>query len=306
MTTLAVGVIGVGRLGSIHAAIYAGLRGVRLVGVCDIDRARAEAAARQTGAMVFTDYRRLLPHVQAVSVAVPTTLHYAIAADCLRARRHVLIEKPITDRVADADRLIRLARRLRRVLQVGHVERFNPSVRLVQRLARTPRFIEVHRLGPYPYRSTDINVVLDLMIHDLDIVRALIRAPLRRVDAVGVRVLSASEDIANARLVFANGAVANLTASRVTTESLRKIRVFQANAYLSLDYAARRLTIYRLNGRTIRHRTVIVGGRQPLQAELAAFVRVIRTGGRPPVSAQEARQALALATRIEAQMRRRA
>ncbi len=304
MTKLAVGVIGVGRLGSIHAEIYRDLRGVRLAGVCDIDPTKAEAIGRRSGATAYTDYRRLLPHVQAVSIAVPTTLHYPIAAACLQHGIHVLIEKPITDRVAHADRLLALARRHRLVLQVGHVERFNPAVRLMRRIARRPRFIEVHRLGPYPYRSTDISVVLDLMIHDIDIVRALVGAPLRRLDAVGVRVLSDSEDIANARLIFANGAVANLTASRVTTETLRKIRVFQSNTYLSLDYAARRLAVYQLDGRRIRHREVAVAGPQPLQAELAAFISAVRSK-RPSVGpAEEARDALAIAKQIEASIRR--
>src|SRR3990167_363386 len=211
---------------------------VRLVAVCDIDAAKAKALAVRLVTKAVEDFRQLLGRVDAVSIAVPTSLHAAIGRVCLEAGVHVLMEKPLCTRLADADALTRTAARRRVTLMVGHVERFNAAIRAALQRLRHPRFIEVHRLSPYPFRGTDVSVVLDVMIHDLALLLAIVRSPVRRVFALGVPVLSPSEDIANARLEFASGCVANVTASRISDEALRRIRVFQEDRYLSIDSKA--------------------------------------------------------------------
>ena len=299
-----VGVVGVGHVGSRHAHIYAAMPGVRLAAVCDIEADRARRLARSLGCRAFTDARELAGAVDAVSLAIPTSLHAAVGLNLLTHGVHLLIEKPIATTVADADALIREAARRACVLQVGHVERFNAAIRAAMRHLRHPRFIEVHRLSSYPFRGTDVSVVLDVMIHDLDLVRLLVGSPVRRVDASGVPVLSRSEDIANARLAFASGCVANLTASRISQEPIRRIRVFQEHSYLSIDYRAQTVELARRIGRTIRRVRLPVNQRPPLQEELASFIRSIRQQRPPAVSGEEARAALALALRIERAMRR--
>ena len=251
MSRMRVGVIGAGHVGAIHARIYAQLPEAELVGVCDIAPERAQAVAGPWGATPYPTVRRLLPHVEAVSIAVPTAEHFRVAKACLARGIHVLLEKPITRTLAQADALLALAAQHQAVLQVGHVERFNSAFQGIASILREPRFIECHRLGPYTQRGTDVGVVLDLMIHDIDIVLWLVRSPVTRIEGVGVNVLSASEDIANARLTFANGAVANLTASRVTPEALRKIRLFQQETYISVDYAAQAAKIFQRRNGTI-------------------------------------------------------
>ena len=302
---LRVGVIGVGHLGSRHAEIYAGMPQVRLVAVCDIDAAKAKALAVRLGTKAVEDFRQLLGRVDAVSIAVPTSLHAAIGRVCLEAGVHVLMEKPLCTRLADADALIRTAARRRVTLMVGHVERFNAAIRAALLRLRHPRFIEVHRLSPYPFRGTDVSVVLDVMIHDLDLLLAIVRSPVRRVFALGVPVLSPSEDIANARLEFASGCVANVTASRISDEALRRIRVFQEDRYLSIDSKAQTVELAQRRGRRIERVQLPVTPGQPLQVELAAFVRAVLARRHPPLSTTEARNALALALRIERTMRRR-
>jgi predicted dehydrogenase len=302
---LRVGVVGVGYLGSRHAQIYAAMPGVRLTALCDINAARAKGLARTLRCRALTDYRALHGVVDAVSLAVPTTLHAAIGQDLLSRGIHVLIEKPIATTLAGADRLIRTATRHRVVLQVGHVERFNSAIHTAIRRLAHPRFIEVHRLSPYPFRSTDVSVVLDVMLHDLDLILMLVHARLTRVAALGVPVLSTSEDIANARLEFASGCVANLTASRISDETIRRIRVFQEDSYLSIDYQAQTVELAHKTGRTIRRVQLPVNRRPPLQEELASFVRSIATKRPPVVSGQDGRAALALALRIEQTMRQR-
>ena len=312
---LRVGVIGVGHLGSRHAEIYAGMPQVRLVAVCDIDAAKAKALAVRLGTKAVEDFRQLLGRVDAVSIAVPTSLHAAIGRVCLEAGVHVLMEKPLCTRLADADALIRTAARRRVTLMVGHVERFNAAIRAALLRLRHPRFIEVHRLSPYPFRGTDVSVVLDVMIHDLDLLLAIVRSPVRRVFALGVPVLSPSEDIANARLEFASGCVANVTASRISDEALRRIRVFQEDRYLSIDSKAQTVELACLRrgrgrqaqrrGRRIERVQLPVTPGQPLQVELAAFVRAVLARRHPPLSTTEARNALALALQIERTMRRR-
>ena len=303
---LRVGVIGVGHLGSRHAEIYAGMPQVRLVAVCDIDAAKAKALAVRLGTKAVEDFRQLLGRVDAVSIAVPTSLHAAIGRVCLEAGVHVLMEKPLCTRLADADALIRTAARRRVTLMVGHVERFNAAIRAALLRLRHPRFIEVHRLSPYPFRGTDVSVVLDVMIHDLDLLLAIVRSPVRRVFALGVPVLSPSEDIANARLEFASGCVANVTASRISDEALRRIRVFQEDRYLSIDSKAQTVELAQRRGRRIERVQLPVTPGQPLQVELAAFVRAVLARRHPPLSTTEARNALALALQIERVIRRRA
>ena len=302
---LRVAVVGVGHLGSRHAQIYASMPGVRLAAVCDSDAARARALARTLGCRAATDIRDLLGSADAASLAVPTSLHAAVGLPLLRHGIHLLIEKPITTTLAQADALIRTAKRHRCLLQIGHVERFNAAIHAAMRHLTHPRFIEVHRLSPYPFRGTDVSVVLDVMIHDLDLLRLLVRSRVRRIDASGVPVLSRSEDIANARLAFDGGAVANLTASRISDETVRRIRVFQEDSYLSIDYKAQTVELARKRGRTIQRVNLPVNQRPPLQDELASFVRAVRARRAPLVSGEDARAALALALRIEQAMRRR-
>jgi len=300
---LRVGVVGVGHLGSRHAQIYASMPGVRLAAVCDIDAKRARAVARTVGCRVVPDALDLDGQVDAVSLAVPTSLHAKLGLSLLRRGVHLLIEKPIATTLAEADALIREARHRRVILQVGHVERFNAAIREAQRYLTHPRFIEVHRLSPYPFRGTDVSVILDVMIHDLDLILLLVRARVSRIDAVGVPVLSRSEDIANARVQFAGGCIANLTASRISDEPTRRIRVFQEDSYLSIDYKAQTVELATKRGRAIRRVHLPVNQRPPLQDELSAFVRAVRTGSRPLVTGEEGRAALALALRIERAMR---
>ena len=319
---LRVGVVGVGYLGSRHAQIYAAMPGVHLAAICDRDAARVRGLARTLHCKALTDYRGLAGLVDAVSLAVPTTLHAAIGQELLSHGMHVLVEKPIATTLAGADRLIRAAARHRVVLQVGHVERFNAAIHTAIGRLRHPRFIEVHRLSPYPFRpstdsgragvpsyvearGTDVSVVLDVMLHDLDLILMLVRARVARVAALGVPVLSASEDIANARLEFASGCVANLTASRISDETIRRIRVFQEDSYLSIDYKAQTVELAQRRGRTIHRVHLPVNQRPPLQEELTAFVRSIVNQRPPVVSGEDGRAALALALRIENTMRKR-
>ena len=309
-----VAVVGVGHLGSRHAEIYAGMPGVRLSAVCDIDPTRAAEVARAVKCQSTTHYRDLLESVDAISLAVPTSLHGSIGLNFLRRGVHVLIEKPIATTLAEADALIRAAARSRAVLQVGHVERFNAAIEAARDYLKHPRFIEVHRLSPYPFRGTDVSVILDVMIHDLDMLLLLVPSSVRRISALGVPVLSMSEDIANARLEFASGCVANLTASRISDESIRRIRVFQEESYLSIDYKAQTVELACLrrgrgrqahkSGRAIQRVQLPVNQRPPLQDELAAFIDAVRHRRQPPVSGADGRAALALALRIEQTMRR--
>ncbi len=302
-TPLRVAVVGVGHVGSLHAQVYAKLPSARLTAVCDLNRDRARHLAEQLGCCVVPNVQALKGLVEAVSVAVPTNAHYAVGRQLLEAGIHVLMEKPIAPSLREADQLLRLARRKRVVLQVGHIERFNAAIQSAKAYLTHPRFIEVHRLSPYPFRGLDVSVILDVMIHDLDLILALVRSRPVRVEAVGVPVLSPGEDIANARVVFASGCVANLTASRISDESMRRIRLFQEDCYLSIDARQQTVEIARKIGRAIRRRTLSVNQRPPLDDELAAFLHAVATNRRPLVSGEEAREALALALRIERAMR---
>jgi predicted dehydrogenase len=303
--SLRVGVVGVGALGQHHARVYAELGEARLVGVHDIDRARAESVAARHGCRVFDDAATLAAEVDALSVAVPTEAHHAVCAPLLDAGRHLLVEKPITATLAQADDLIARAAGRGAVLQVGHVERFNPALDILRRAVARPRFVEAHRLGAFSPRSLDVDVVLDLMIHDLDIVLWLDGSDPVQVDAVGVPVLTPRVDIANARLRFASGLIANLTASRVSADRVRKFRVFAHRTYVSVDLAAREARVYTLvegageEGRPdIAVEETVGQAEEPLRRQLASFVKAVAEGSAPQVSGQDGRRALALARTI--------
>ena len=304
---LRVAVIGVGHLGKHHARLLGQLDGAQLVAVVDPARERAEAAAEATGARVLTDHRALIGEVDAVTVAAPTEAHHDIALDFLRRGTSVLVEKPMTRTTAQAEALIAAAAAAGATLAVGHTERYNPAIATVMPFVTTPRFIEVHRLGVFPDRSLDIDVVFDLMIHDLDIILALVKSEPVSIEAVGVPVLTDKFDIANARLRFATGCIANVTASRISKERVRKIRFFQPDAYVSIDYAEQEVEGYRLLRRQ-GERPQIQGGKlpvtreEPLKRELADFVRAVRDKRRPLVSGEDGLRALKLAQAIADKM----
>lgn len=298
-------VIGVGYLGRFHAQKYAALPGVELVAVVDANPAARAAVAAELNTTGLADHRELLGRVDAVSIATPTPLHHAIARDLLAAGVHVLVEKPITTTVAEARELIELAAAHRRVLQVGHLERFNSAVQAIEGVVSRPRFIESARLAPFKQRGTDVSVVLDLMIHDIDLIQSVVRSPLVAIDAIGSSVFSDDLDIANARLRFESGCVANVTASRVSLKTERKLRLFQDDAYLSIDLQQKILTVIRKGAAapagelpqvSIDERTYEQGDALRLQIE--AFVASIRTGQAPLVGGEEGLAALATAIRI--------
>ncbi len=296
---LNIAVIGVGRLGSLHARTYTEIPNINLVGVCDIKRQRAQQAASECATEKFLDYRKLLGRQpDAVSIAVPTSLHYEIAREALMQGIHVLVEKPITKTLKEADALLKIARNRNLILQVGHVERFNAAVEAIQKLPARPLFIECHRLGPYYPRVADVGVVLDLMIHDLDIILGMVKSKIKKIQATGVKILTPHEDIANARITFTGGTVCNVTASRVTEKSMRKIRIFQQNAYISLDYVNQSALIYRKQKGKIRKRLIDIQKQQPLKKELFSFTECLRKKRRPLVSGREGRQALKAALTI--------
>jgi predicted dehydrogenase len=298
MKTLRVGVVGVGHIGSNHARLYAELGAAKFSAAYDVDLARGRRIAGKYGALAAKSLKEFAEMVDAASVATPTNTHYEIAKELLAGGKHLLVEKPIAENTPHASELAKIAARKGLILQVGHVERFNPVLAALEARLTHPRFIEAHRLSPYPDRSTDIGVVLDLMIHDLEIILHLVRSPIQNIDAVGVPVLSRSEDIANARLRFEDGCVANITSSRISPERMRKIRVFQEDAYLSLDYQNQSGEIYRrVDGKIARSEVEIEHG-EPLKRQLAAFIECARTGRQPKVSGFQAAAALELAVEI--------
>ena len=305
--SLRIAVVGVGHLGRHHARILSALPGAELTAVVDTNRARAEEEAALHGTMPLFDARELLGRVDAVTVAVPTELHRDIALPFLESGVPVLVEKPMARSLAEADDMIGAAAKGRAALAVGHTERFNPAVAAAGPLLVDPRFIEVHRLGTFPDRSLDIDVVFDLMIHDLDVVLSIVRAEVESIEAVGVPVLTDRVDIANARLRFSNGCIANLTASRISRDRVRKIRFFQPSAYLSIDYAAQKVEVWRLvkgggAGPSIQGRELPVSNEEPLQRELADFIDAVVSGRAPLVPGTEGRRALQLATEITDRM----
>jgi predicted dehydrogenase len=331
-----VGVIGTGSLGKEHARLYAELAqagACEFAGIYDSFGENAQRVGEKLGVKVFASIPELTAAADAFSVVTPTVTHHAITRDLLAQGKHVLVEKPMTERADQAAELVHLAQQNKLVLQVGHVERFNPVFDYLQKVATHPKFIETHRLSPYPARSIDIGVVLDLMIHDLDVVLAFVNSPVVSVDAVGIPVLSSTEDIANVRLRFENGCVANLTASRISPERMRKIRVFsggESTSYVSLDYRAQQGFIYRLAksgeeessllkkllsssdstivsefaGKKIVREPVPITKEEPLKLELQHFVACVREQQQPRVSGESAKRALDLALEITEQITR--
>jgi predicted dehydrogenase len=309
-----VGVIGVGHLGYHHARVYSQMPGVELVGVSDTNEKQLEKVTADFATEGFLDYEELLDRADAISVGVPTSLHYAVGRRCLEADVNVLREKRMCAELAAADELVELAQKKQLTLQVGHVERFNGAVRKLAEVIKKPRFIECHRLSPYQSRGDDVGVVLDLMIHDIDIVLSLVRSSVEEFHAVGVPVFSPHDDIANARILFANGCVANLTASRVSVDKMRKIRIFESDAYISVRYDDPEVKLYRKRDDLIEEgmdpmscidiEVMPVDKEEPLRAELASFVRCVKTGERPVVSGEDGRDALKLAAALTEQIER--
>ena len=336
MNPIRVAVLGVGSLGKEHTRIYAGLAAagqVELTGVFDTSADTARKIAAKHNTRIFNSVAEAAAASDALNIVTPTITHFDLAKSLLQQGKHVLVEKPMTDNTAQAAELVQLAQQKNCVLQVGHVERFNPVFKYLETAAPEPRFIETHRLSPFPARSTDIGVVLDLMIHDLDVVLAFVKSPVTSVDAVGIPVLSRSEDIANARLRFANGCVANLTVSRVSPERMRKIRVFSGGpitSYISLDYRAQEGFIYRIardneeessllkkllhakdstivsefGGKRIVREPVPIAKEEPLKLELQDFIQCVRAHRTPVVSGESAKRALDLAFEITRQVQR--
>jgi predicted dehydrogenase len=309
MQKIRAAVVGVGYLGRFHAQKYAQADGCELVAVVDARAEAREAVAKELNTQPLADHRELLGRVDAVSVVTPTPAHFAIAREFLSAGVHVLVEKPITETPAEARELIELAAARGRVLQVGHLERFNAAILAAEPYLTAPRFIECHRLAPYKERGTDVNVVLDLMIHDIDIVQTIVGAPIVSIDAIGTKVFSDEIDIANARIRFANGCVANATASRVSLKTERKLRVFEDDAYLSLDLQQKILTLIRKRDAapapgqlpvSIEEQSLDQG--DALKAEIESFLNCIRTGRPPVVGGEAGLRALETAMRITEQV----
>jgi len=307
MSRIRTAVVGVGYLGRFHAQKHASLGDAELVAVCDRDPETAEQVAGDLGVTAVTDPEALLGHIDAVSIAVPTEDHYPVTRLFLENGVHTLVEKPITTTVEQAAELSALARSRSLVLQVGHLERFNAAFREVGERLRAPLFVESHRIAPFKPRGTDVSVVLDLMIHDIDIILSLVHSPVERVDANGVAVLSDAIDIANARLQFESGCVANITASRVSTKTERKIRFFEHDAYLVVDFQERKLSMHRKqDGEVddgvprIASAERVFDGDDALMAETEAFVRAVRDRAEPLVTGEDGHRALAVASRIGA------
>ena len=305
MEPIRVGVIGVGYLGKFHAEKYARMEGVKLVGVVDTNIEQAESIAQRLGTESFADYRDLINEVDAVSVVVPTPLHFSISRDFLENKINVLIEKPITETLEEANALIKLADSHGSIIQVGHLERFNPAVIALREVVDRPLFIESHRLSFFKERGTEVDVVLDLMIHDIDIILSFVRSKLKSIHAAGVPVISPRVDVANVRLVFESGCVANITASRISLKNMRKIRIFQKDTYVSVDYANSEITIIRQDGEGTELPIPGMSLQQKsfeeadsLESELEAFVRSVRNREAPVVSGRDGRDALRVALSI--------
>ena len=299
------GVVGVGALGQHHARIYTQLETAELAGVYDVDFARARQIAEQHGSRAFATLDELAGAVDAASIVVPTDLHHDVSLQLIERGVHLLVEKPISATTAEAEAMLAAAQRKGTILQVGHVERFNPVMPYLEKAAQNPRFIEAHRLAPYPPprpgmrpRGTEVSVILDLMIHDLEVILHLVGSKVKTIGAVGVPVLSATEDIANVRLVFENGCVANVTASRISPEKMRKIRVFTQDAYLSLDYQNQSGEVFRKSMTGIVREEVPIEKGEPLASELGSFAACVAEHGRPVVTGEHAAEALKLAIAI--------
>jgi len=310
MKKLRVGVIGVGYLGQFHAEKYARMNDVELVGVVDIEKKRAETVAEKVNTTPYTDYKSLFGNVDAVSIAAPTSVHFVIARDFLKKNIDIMIEKPITETIAEADELIHLAESRDLIIQVGHLERFNPAIVALKDIVKKPMFIESHRLSIFQGRCTDVSVVLDLMIHDIDLILNFVRSELSAVYASGVPVVSEHVDIANARLEFENGCVANVTASRISTKNERKIRLFQRDAYVSVDFSKKEITAIQQTGNVdcglipgmdVKQISFETG--DALENELKSFINAVTHRETPEVTAKMGRDALEIALNIMDQIK---
>lgn len=310
MGTIKVGVIGVGYLGRFHAQKYAALEGVELIGVADTDSEQAAGVAAECSCSSYSDYSELLPLVDAVSIAVPTSLHHLVASDCLKAGVDVLLEKPVTVTLEEADDLIEIAEEKSLILQVGHLERFNPAVQAMEPFLTNPLFIESNRISVFKNRGVDVDVVLDLMIHDIDIILNIIRSPIKQIHTVGAPVATPTTDIANARLIFENGATANVTVSRISRTNIRKMRIFQPGSYINVDFANKKVM-------TIHLKKELMDSGMPkqdveisafsdgdaLRSEIEHFIDNVRNRTRPSVSGHEGRRALAVALEVMSQIK---
>jgi predicted dehydrogenase len=310
MAKVRIGVIGAGYLGKFHAQKYAAMADVELVGVADPAREVAETVAAANNTKPFTDYHELLPLVDAVSIVVPTSLHHRVSIDCLNGGVDIMLEKPMTTTVAEADELIALGAEKNKIIQVGHLEQFNPAIMAMEEYLTTPIFIESHRLHTFKNRALDVDVVLDLMIHDIDIILGIVKAPLENIHTVGLPVVTAATDIANARLIFANGCTANVTVSRISQDNIRRLRIFQPHSFISVDYGKKELTVIKqdpeldqdgMPRRTIRNSCYI--DIDALEMELRDFVANVRNRTRPKVAGEEGRRALKVATDIIGQIK---
>jgi len=298
MEKIRIAVIGVGSLGIHHARIYSRLKDVELVGICDVNAGRAKKLAKKFKTRFFKDYKELFGQVDGVSIVTPTSTHSEIGKAFLEEGVHVLIEKPITTNLEEADGLLKKARDKNLILQVGHIERFNAGIRAVKSIANNPLFIECHRLSPFKKRALDVGVVLDLMIHDIDIIIDFVNSKVAKIDALGVKILTDKEDLANVRLQFENGTVCNITSSRVANKTMRKIRLFQEDAYISLDYEKQEALVYRKIDKKITRKKISMKKEEPLLLELKSFADCIKENKRPLVSGEEAREALRVALEI--------
>jgi len=324
MKTIRTAVIGVGHMGKEHARVYHNMPDVELVGIAELDEKRGKKVARKCRTQLYADYRDLMGKVDAVSIAVPTSHHYSVAKDFIERGVAVLVEKPMTKSVAEAEELVELARRKGVIVQVGHIERFNPALVAIQNRLKAPKFIECHRLSPFSFRSADIGVVFDLMIHDIDIILHLMQSEIKRIDAAGASVISRHEDVANARILFRNGCVANVTASRVSLKTMRKIRIFEKDCYISIDCLDRKATVIRkspkltvesidvekidastiadlkgfLFGDLLKIEKIKMDDYEPLQRELEAFINSVRNNEPPVVSGEDGLKAVKTAASI--------
>ncbi len=309
MKKLRVGVVGTGYLGKFHAEMYSQMDDVELVGIADSNRATAESISEKVGARAYINHTDLIGRVDAVSIVVPTAAHFKISRDFLENDIDVLIEKPITETLREADELIAISEARGLIIQVGHLERFNPAILALKDIVKNPRFIESHRLGIFKERGTDVSVVLDLMIHDIDIISAFVRSDIKSIHAAGIPVITSRSDIANARLEFMNGAVANVTASRISTKNERKMRLFQQDSYISVDFANHEISVVRkkesekdsiIPGMEIKQITFEKS--DALKDELAAFVKAVTTREIPEVTGQVGRDALNVALNVMEQI----
>lgn len=310
MKNIKVAVIGVGYLGRFHAQKYASLPGVELIGVADVNAGQSQQVAKECSCGSFTDYRELLPSVDAVSIAVPTSYHHQVAGECLDSGIDVLLEKPMTVTLAEADDLIARAEKKQLILQIGHLERFNPAVQAMEPFLSTPVFIESNRISTFKNRGVDVDVVLDLMIHDIDIIMNIIKSPIKTIHTVGAPVATATTDIANARLIFENGATANVTVSRISRTNVRKMRIFQPGSYINVDFGNKKVMTIQLSEELLESgmpKQLVelrsFAESDALLSEITSFVQHVRERTKPAVAGFEGRRALAVALQVMAQIK---